>query len=209
MRSKKPVSSNLRMKRLSTRSSTLTSAMRGFCVFSRRCTLRMPSTAGACAPWFTNFRNASCFRAKIEPVDLSWVPHPAQRVVAERLETAVVADHRSKLGRNEHLAAQGLTQGFDARNFVDRRPDYGEVEAVDGADVAIEHLAEMEREVDCGHWLAGLAPRGIEPIETIHRFPCRVESLAAGLIPRCIHEGKDREHAVTEEFQHLATARAQ
>ena len=28
------------------RSSTLTSAMRGFCVFSRRCTLRIPSITG-------------------------------------------------------------------------------------------------------------------------------------------------------------------
>jgi hypothetical protein len=151
----------------------------------------------------------SGFRPKIEPVDLSWVPHPAQRVGAERLETAAVADHRGKLGRHEHLATQGLTQGLDARDFVDRRPDYRKVEAVDGADIAIEYLPEMEREVDRGNWLAGLLPRGIEPIETIHRFRRGIESLAAGLIPRRIDEGKGREHAVAEEFQHLAAARAQ
>jgi hypothetical protein len=160
-------------------------------------------------PRFTHFRNALCFRAKIEPVDLPWVPHPAQRVVAERLETAAVADYRGKLGGDEHPAAQGLTQGFDASDFVDRRPDYGEVKAVDGADVAIENLAEMEREVDHRDWFAGLLPRGIEPIETTHRFRRRIEGLAAGLIPRRIHEGKDREHAVAEEFQHLSAARAQ
>ena len=36
----------------------------------------------------THFRNTSCSKAKIEPVDLSWVPHAAERVVAERLKTA-------------------------------------------------------------------------------------------------------------------------
>ncbi len=100
-------------------------------------------------------RNALCYRAEIERVDFSWVAHPAQRVVAERLEAAAVADHCGQLGRDEHPAAQGLTQGLDARDLVDRRADDGEVEAVDGADIAIEHLAEMEREVDGGNRLAG------------------------------------------------------
>ena len=72
-----------------------------------------------------------------------------------RLEAADVAHHRGQLGRDEHLAAQGLAQGFDARDFVDRRPDHREVEAVDGADVAVEHLPQMEREVHRGNWLAG------------------------------------------------------
>jgi hypothetical protein len=80
--------------------------------------------------------------------------YPAQGVVAQRLETAAVADHRRELGRDQHLAAQGLAQRLDARDFVDRRPDYSEVETVDSADIAIEHLPEMEREVDRGDWLA-------------------------------------------------------
>ena len=46
-------------------------------------------------PWLSRFRSASCLRDEIETVDLSWLPHPAQRVVAERLETAAVADHRN------------------------------------------------------------------------------------------------------------------
>src|SRR4030095_1952465 len=113
------------------------------------------------------------------------------------------------LGGDEYLAAQRLTQGLYSRDFVDRRPDHREVEAVDGADIAIEHLPEMEREVDRGNRLTGLAPRSIEPIETIHRFRRDIEGLVTGLIPRCIDEGKDREHAVAEEFQHLAAAWAQ
>jgi hypothetical protein len=50
---------------------------------------------------------------------------------------------------------------------------------------------------------------GIEPIEASHRFRRGIESLAADFIPRRIHEGKSRQHAVAEEFQHLAAARAQ
>ena len=129
-------------------------------------------------------------------------------MVAERFETAAVADHRGKLGGEEHPTPQGLAQGLDARGFVDRRPDYREVEAVDGADIAIEYLAEVEREIDRRNWLAGLLPRGIEPIETGHRVGCGIEGLAAGRIPRRIDERKRREHAVAEKFQHLTTARA-
>src|SRR4029077_444843 len=126
--------------------------------------------------------------------------HPAQCVAAERLETTLVAHHRGELGGDQHLAAQGLTQGLDARDFVDRRPDYGEVETVDGADIAIEHIPEMECEVDRGNWLAGLLPRDMEPIEALHRFCGGIESLAAGLIARRIYEWKGREHAVAEKF---------
>src|SRR5258707_9579034 len=108
----------------------------------------------------------------MERGNLSWVAHATQRVVAERLETAAVAEHRRKFGGDQHLATQGLTQGLDARDFVDRRPDYGEVETVDGTDIAIENLTEMEREVDRRSWLARLQARGIEPFESLHCFRC-------------------------------------
>jgi hypothetical protein len=93
----------------------------------------------------SHFHNASGFKAKIEPVDLSLVTHAAQGVIAEGLETAAVAEHRGELGGDKHLAAQGLAQGLDARDFVDRRADDCEVEAIDGADVAVEHLAADRR----------------------------------------------------------------
>jgi hypothetical protein len=59
----------------------------------------------------------------------------------------------------------------------------------------------MEREVDRRNGLAGRAPKGIEPIETIHRVTRGIESQAAGLSPRRITEGEDCEHAVAEEFR--------
>jgi hypothetical protein len=48
------------------------------------------------------------FRAEIKPVDVAGVTHAAQRVVAERLETATVPDRGGKLGGDEHLAAEGF-----------------------------------------------------------------------------------------------------
>ena len=69
-------------------------------------------------------------------------------MVAKRFETAAVSNHCGQLSGDEYLAPKGLAQGLDACNFVDRRPDYREVETVDGANIAIEHLPEMEREID-------------------------------------------------------------
>ena len=68
-------------------------------------------------------------------------------MISERLKKASVADDGGEVGGDEHLAPQRLSQGLDARDFVDRRPDDGEVEAIHGADIAIEDLAEVEREV--------------------------------------------------------------
>ncbi len=108
--------------------------------------------------------------------------------MAERYEAVAVADRGGKFRGDEHLAAQGFAQGLDARGFVDRRPDYGEIEPVDGTDIAVEHLAEMEGQVDCGSRLAGLAPRGVQPVDGAHRLCRGVERLAADLLARRILE---------------------
>lgn len=126
-------------------------------------------------------------RAKIEALDLSWLPHTAQRVGAEWLDTAPGADHCGELRGDEDLATQGLTQSLDAGDFVDRRPDHRKIEPLDGADVAVEHVSEMQREVDRRNGLAGRAPQHIEPIETLHRFNPGIERQGTGLIPRRVH----------------------
>src|SRR6516162_2685061 len=128
--------------------------------------------------------------------------------MAERYEPAAVADHGREFRGDEHLAAQGFAQGLDARSFVDRRPDDREVEPVDGTYITVEHLAEMECQVDRGSWLARVAPRGVEPVDGTHRLGGGIERPAADLFPSCVLEREDREHAVAKELQHLATARA-
>src|SRR5262249_23176883 len=81
--------------------------------------------------------------AELQTVDLARLAHPAQFVLAERHQATALADRRSEVGRDEHLAAQRFAQGLDAGSFVDRRADHSEVEPIDGADIAIEHLTEM------------------------------------------------------------------
>ena len=63
--------------------------------------------------------------------------------VAERLETAVSPTHQV---RRRWSRAEGLTQGLDARDFVDRRPDYGAVDRLDFTVIgpAVNEVARIE-----------------------------------------------------------------
>ena len=119
------------------------------------------------------------------------------------------AHRRRELRRDEHPAAQRFAQGLDAGGFVDRRPDYREVEPVDRTDIAVKHLAEMECQIDRGGGLAGFAPRRVQPVDSAHCFGRCVECLMADLVPGRILEWEDRQHAIAEEFEHLTAARAQ
>jgi hypothetical protein len=67
---------------------------------------------------------------------------------AERIEPVAVSRSGSELGGDQDLAAQRLTQGFDASGFVDCRPDHGEVEPIGRAYIAVQHLPDVQREVD-------------------------------------------------------------
>jgi hypothetical protein len=88
----------------------------------------------------------------------------------ERLKLDFVADCGGELGRDENPAAQRLAQGLDPRYLVDRWSDDREVEAIHCTNIAIEHLAEMEREIDRGNRLP--LPRSIhvKSVEAAHRF---------------------------------------
>src|SRR4029077_12645067 len=121
---------------------------------------------------------------EIEREDLALVAQAAQRVTAERFETAAVADRGGKLGGDQHLAAEGFAQGLDACGFVDRRSDHRKVEPVDGTDIAVEHLAEMEGDADCGGRLARRLPGGIQLVDSVHGLDCSVERKAADLLAR-------------------------
>src|ERR1700730_8926542 len=144
---------------------------------------------------------------EIQRVDLARLADAAQRVMAERLEAWAVAQRGGEFGRNEHLAAQRLAQGLDARDLVDRRTDYGEVEAGDGADISVPHLAQMKGEIDRRGRLAGLGPRGVEPVEPRHCLGRGVERPATNLLRlgRFL-QWQGRGDAVAEEFQYLAAA---
>src|SRR5262249_3375918 len=95
------------------------------------------------------------------------------------------------------------------RHLVDRRADDCEVKAIDGTDIAIEDLADVEREIDDGNWLPCPCSIGVKPINAPHRFGGSVERDRTGLTARRVHEGKAREHAIAKELQDLSAAWAQ
>ena len=95
---------------------------------------------------------ASSRALRLEPQReyLRRLPYPSEDVGTKRFKPLSVGNRRGERGRNEDLAAERFAQRFDARNLVDRRADDCEVKAIDGADIAIEDLADVEGEIDDG-----------------------------------------------------------
>jgi len=67
----------------------------------------------------------------------------------------------------------------------------------------------MEREIDGGDRDAGRRARRIQHFELLHRLGRGVERAPACLIPIRFFEGEGGEHAVANEFEHLAAACAE
>ena len=70
-------------------------------------------------------------------------------------------------------------------------------------------FAKMEREIDRGEGRACGRARRIERIDVAHRLDRGVERAAASLRPIRLFEREDGEHAVADELEHLAAARAE
>src|SRR3712207_7359890 len=59
--------------------------------------------------------------------------------------------HRTRGGnpvRQDDRTIEGAAQGLHAACLVHGRPDHREVEATGGADVAVEHVSAMERDIE-------------------------------------------------------------
>ena len=78
---------------------------------------------------------------------------------------------------------QPLAQQLDPAGLVDRRADDGEVEAVRRADVAIEHVAQVQGEIELHHRRSRGAPLGVELADPAERVGRGGKSLRAHRIP--------------------------
>ena len=116
---------------------------------------------------------------KLERVDRARLADPAEPVASESLEPVAIADRGGELRGDQDPAPQRFAQSLNARHFVDRRPDHREVEAIDGADIAVQHLADMQRKIDVANRFANRRSRAIEPVERPHRLCRGVECFAA------------------------------
>jgi hypothetical protein len=66
---------------------------------------------------------------------------------AERLEPRPVTARGREFGGDQNPAAEQLAQLLDSSHFVHRGTDDGNFEAIDGADIAVKHLAEVKRKI--------------------------------------------------------------
>ena len=122
--------------------------------------------------------------------NLRRLPYPAEDMGTKRFKPLSVGDRRGERGRNQDLAAEWFAQRFDACHLVDRRADDCEVKAIDGTDIAIEDLADVEREIDDGNWLPRPCSIGVKPVDVPNRFGGSVEREGTGFTARCVHEGR-------------------
>src|SRR5262249_50536532 len=76
--------------------------------------------------------------------------NPAQRVAADRYETAAHAIDIGEGLRNQHRLLDRATHSVDPTRFVNCRPDYGEIQSFGATDIAIEHLADVQAEIHVG-----------------------------------------------------------
>src|SRR3984957_1507865 len=148
--------------------------------------------------------------AKLQGEDLFTLLDAAQSVAAKRLEAAIGALHSLyELGGDQHRATERLAKRLDARHLIDRRADDREVEPIDRADVAVQHVPKMEREIDRGDRPACGDARTPQRLDVPHRLDRGVERAAASLSPIRVFEREDGEHCVADELEHLATALAE
>jgi hypothetical protein len=131
-------------------------------------------------------------RLKPQSENFFRLAHSAEEVRTERLKLDSVAGRGGELGRDENPAAQWLAQGLDPRDLVDRRADDREVEAIHRANIAIEHLAEVEREIDRGNRFPHPRSIRVKSVEAAHCFggvaATRDETYtAASAWLRCVH----------------------
>jgi len=129
----------------------------------------------------------------------------AQEMFAERNQC------RCRLSGNcagdQHTAAEGAAQTFESANQIDCRTDRGEVQPDGGADIAPQHFAEMKGQAE-------LQGRQALPaaclVEMDHASLRRADGVERGVACNGRGPFADREnsqHAVADEFQHLAAER--
>src|SRR5918996_5101086 len=92
----------------------------------------------------------------VQGVDRLGAAHAAQAVAPDRDQpVGGVGGRAGERLRDQQVAIVLPAQGLDPARLVDGRADDGEVEPIDAADIAVEHVTEMEHDVDIHDELVG------------------------------------------------------
>jgi hypothetical protein len=110
-------------------------------------------------------------------------------------QAGFVVSHGGELGRDENPATQRFAQSLDPHYLVDRRSDDREVKAIHRANIAINHLAEMEREIDRGNRLSHPRSIRVKSVEAALCIGGGRKRVVTGFMARRCDEGKACEHA--------------
>ena len=111
----------------------------------------------------------------VERVELLRPADAAQRETADRDQPVaqLFGQGLAEFGGRQRVAVHRAAHGADAADLVDRRPDDGEIQPVLAADVAVEHLAHMQAEVDLGGRPPLRAAPGVERVEVLAQLGLR------------------------------------
>ena len=90
-------------------------------------------------------------RREPQPKNLFGFANAAQFKLPERLEASVAASRGlCKPRREQDLSIKPLAEFFDSNHFVNRRSNHGEVKPVSRAHVAVQHLADVQSDINIG-----------------------------------------------------------
>jgi hypothetical protein len=127
----------------------------------------------------------------------------AQLMATERHDAV---ERRSQFCTDDDRLAEHLGRILDAAHQIDRGPDYGEIEPVGGADIAVMDCADMQRDDDVERRLAahrrviGKAGDGGDRLARCGDGGFRDHCNRVGPVDR-----KDGEQAIADEFENFAT----
>ena len=111
---------------------------------------------------------------------------------------------RGEGARDEDGLAERTAEALQAADQIDGGTDRGEIEPVGRADIAPQHLAEMQRDAEGQGRLALPPARLVEMRHSGPRSGDGAQRGVAGAGGRPPVDRKDRQHPVADEFQHFA-----
>jgi hypothetical protein len=127
----------------------------------------------------------------------------AELVTAKRAQWAAVSAREFAADHDQQV--ESLGNRLYAADQIDRGPDDREVEAIGSANVAVDSGPGMQRHHDVQRRLTDRGKLVTKPAHRRQCFDGRLEGVARSLgVSARLFNRKDRQQAVTDEFQDLA-----
>src|SRR3546814_6459625 len=105
----------------------------------------------------------------------------AQSIAAERDRLVLhAAGGLAEGGRQDRRLVDHAHHAGDARQFVHRRADHGEIEAVLAAEIAVQHIADMQGDRHVSHRQAGIGAAVAHLAQVLLRLAERTQGIVGG-----------------------------